>query len=136
MAGKCWQPSDWKKFEKQAQMGRPYYVVRAQATNRAPYEDAALYDEYVFTERAPLTGSKTTANLGTTAGQLCRLMGPVYEEKPNLRRMGSPGPQVAGPLGSNDYEGVLDEAELRGLEKQAAQGSDPRTRRRLGGWRV
>ncbi|MER6350627.1 hypothetical protein ABT186_01925 [Streptomyces sp. NPDC001634] len=136
MAGQCWQPGDWKKFEKQAEFGKPYYVVRDQATNLAPYEDKQLYAVHVFTERAPITGHKSTAG-GTTAGALCRNQGPVYDAPPRgMRNIADRAPQVAGPLGSNDYEGVLDEAELRGLEKQVAQGSNPRTRRRIGGWRV
>lgn len=136
MSGKCWQPSDWKKFERQAEMGRPYYVARPQATNRAPYEDPNLLDEYVFTERAPLTGHKATDGLGTTAGQLCRLMGPVYEQPPaGVRSLRGPAPQVAGPL-PEGYEGVLDEAELRGLEKRVSDGSNPRKRRPLGSWHL
>jgi hypothetical protein len=132
----CWQPSDWKKFERQAQMGRDYYVRRAQARNLAPYEDDELYDVYRFTEYAPFTGHKATANLGTTAGQLCRLMGPVYDTKPaGMRRMGSPGPQVEGPL-PKGYEGDLTDAEIRDLERRVAKESDPRKRRRLGSWRV
>jgi hypothetical protein len=132
---KCWQPNEDGKFARQLQFNKPYYVIRPQARNLAPYEDANLYDEYVFTERAPLTGTPMTAG-GTTAKQLCRNMGPVYDTKPaGMRRMGSPGPQVAGPV-PQGYEGVLDEAELRGLEKQVRDGSDPRKRRPLGGWRV
>ena len=133
---KSWKPNEDSKFARQLEFGRPYYVIRAQATNLAPYEDAALYDVYTFTERAPITGTPMTAG-GTTAKQLCRNMGPVYDTKPaGMRRLGGPAPQVAGPLGSNDYEGVLDEAELRGLEKHVRNGSDPKKRRPLGSWRT
>lgn len=133
---KTWQPHQDKRFARELEFNKPYYVVREQATNLAPYEDGQLYDVYVFTERAPLTGTPMTAG-GTTAKQLCRNMGPVYDTKPaNMRGLRGPAPQVSAPLGSNNYEGVLDEAELRGLEKQVAQGSDPRKRRPLGSWRV
>ncbi|KPI12053.1 hypothetical protein OK074_2674 [Actinobacteria bacterium OK074] len=136
MSGKVWQPDEWKKFAKQAQMGRTYYVVYNIDTARCPWEDSQLYSEYTFTGYAPLTGSKQTKG-GTTAGELCRNWGPVYEQPPQgMRAHSTPGPQVAGPLGSNDYEGVLDADELRGLEKRAGQGSNPRTRRPLGGWRI
>lgn len=136
MSGKVWQPSDWKKFAKHAEMGRPYYTVSQIATNLSPWEDPEMWVRYVFTDRLPFTGSKATAG-GTPAGEVCRNHGPVYEEVPaNMRRLGSPGPQVAGPLGSNDYQGVIDEEEIRGLEKQARQGSNPRTRGPINRWRV
>ena len=132
----CWQPNDWKKFEKQAQMNKDYYVIVEQATNLAPYEDSRLFRVHRFTERAPFTGHKSTAG-GTTAGALCRNQGPVYDAPPRgMRNIADRAPQVAGPLGSNNYEGYLDEAELRSLEKQVRDSSDPRKRRPLGSWRV
>ncbi|WP_329305065.1 hypothetical protein [Streptomyces anulatus] len=70
----------------------------------------------------------------SVASTLCLRFGPMYD-KPlaGLRNIAGPGPQVAGPLPPN-YEAVVDEAELRGLEKRVRDGSDPRTRRRLGTW--
>ncbi|MFE7233936.1 hypothetical protein ACFVAF_25365 [Streptomyces sp. NPDC057596] len=131
----CWQPGDWKKFARQVRPGQSYYVIRELANHRAPFEDRQRYEEHVFTERAMLTGTPRTAG-GMTATELCRNWGPVYDTQPrNMRASGEPGPQVAGPLGRN-YEGVLDEAEMRGLEKRVRDGSNPKTRRPLGGWRV
>ncbi|MPY47128.1 hypothetical protein [Streptomyces acidicola] len=132
---KIWQPNEAKKFARQVQLGKSYYIVHTMATNLAPYEDPYLYSEVKFTRRLPLTGNIATDG-GTSAIRMCQVYGPVYEERPaGLRKLAGPAPQVAGPLGA-DYEGVLDEPELRGLEKQAAQTSDPRKRRPLGGWRV
>lgn len=133
---KTWQPHQYKRFARDVVLGRTYYVALDIATNLAPYEDAQLYREHVFTERSGLTGTPRTDG-GTTATELCRNWGPVYDAAPaGMRRLGGPAPQVGAPLGSNDYEGRLDEAELRGLEKQVRQSSDPRKRRPLGTWRV
>lgn len=133
---RTWQPHQAKQFAKQLKLGQSYYVVYDMATNLAPYEDQKTCGEYVFTSRLPFTGTPCTDG-SMDAVQLCRNYGPVYSEPPRgIRNIADEPRQVAGPLGSNDYEGILDEAELRGLEKQAAQGSNPRTRRRLGGWRV
>lgn len=133
---KTWQPHQDKKFARELKLGQPYYVINEIATNLAPFEDARMYSEYTFTECSRLTGTPRTDG-GMTATELCRNWGPVYDTKPTrLRRLGSPGPQVAGPLGSNDYQGYLDDAELRGLEKQVRDGSHPRKRRPLGSWRV
>lgn len=130
---KVWQPNEAKKFAKQAKRGKTYFVVHNMATNLAPYEDAQTYSEVRFTRNLPLTGNLATEG-GTSAIRMCQVYGPVYEEPPTgangrpLRKLAGPAPQVSGPL-PNGYEGVLDEAELRGLEKQVAQGSDPKKRR-------
>jgi hypothetical protein len=131
---KCWKPSEAKKFAKQAKLGQTYYVVYDMATNLAPYEDKQTYSAFTFTRRAPLTGNLMTDG-GTSAEGLCLRHGPVYDAPPQgLRNIAGTGPQVAGPL-PNGYEGVLDEAELRGLDKQVAQRSNPSKRRPLGSWR-
>lgn len=132
---KCWKPSEAKKFARQAQLGKTYYVVYEHARNLGPYEDKQTYSEFRFTKRAPLTGNLMTEG-GTSAEGLCLRYGPVYDAPPpGLRNIAGPAPQVAGPL-PNGYEGVLDEAELRGLEKQVRDGSDPKKRRPIGSWRV
>ncbi|MFF8589982.1 hypothetical protein ACF061_00840 [Streptomyces sp. NPDC015220] len=130
-----WQPHQDKKFARELKLGKPYYVIRDLETRRASFEDAQRYEEHIFTECSRLTGTPRTDG-GMTATELCRNWGPVYDTKPRMRRSGEPGPQVTGPLGSNDYEGILDEAEIRGLEKHVRNGSDPRTRRPLGSWRL
>jgi hypothetical protein len=69
---------------------------------------------------------------GTSAEGLCLRFGPVYDTPPKgLRNLDGPAPQVAGPLGGN-YEGRLDEVELRGLEKHVRDTLSPRHRRDLG----
>ena len=133
---KTWKPSEDSKFARELKLNTPYYVIISLATNGAPFEDAVRYREFVFTSRAPFTNTPMTDG-GETAKNLCRNWGPVFDTKPAyMRRTGAPGPQVGAPLGSNDYEGYLDADEIRGLEKQVAQGSDPRKRRPLGSWRV
>lgn len=132
---KSWSPGEAKKFAKQARLGVTYYTINKHATNLGAYEDRKTYSAHVFTRHAPITRNPMTDG-GTSAEGLCLRYGPVYDTPPQgLRNLDGPAPQVAGPLGA-DYEGVLDEAELRGLEKQAAQTSDPRRRRPLGSWRV
>ncbi|MFI8191385.1 hypothetical protein ACIF8T_21620 [Streptomyces sp. NPDC085946] len=127
---KTWQPRDEKRFARELRFNTPYYVIRDLATNLAPFEDAQRYEVHVFTERAPITGTPMTAN-GVTARDLCRNRGPVYDTMPeNMRRSGAPGAQVGAPLGSNDYQGYLDKAEIRALEKLALEANDRRNRRR------
>jgi hypothetical protein len=128
MAGRSWQPRDSKRFARQAKLNTTYYVVMNVNRRVAPYEDAQLYSEYVFTGRLPFTNNACTSS-GYSAEDICRLYGPVYEQRPTgMRNVAAPAPQVAGPLGKN-YRGVLDEAELRGLEKRVADSSDPKKRR-------
>ena len=115
--------------------GKTVYTVSAVSRRVAPYEDSRLYERHVFDSRSPITGHWMTGHLSVQG--LLNQYGTVYEQPPRgVRGLHEPAPQVAGPLGSNDYEGYLDEAELRGLEKHVAQGSNPRTRRPLGSWRV
>ncbi|MCM8552284.1 hypothetical protein [Streptomyces sp. STCH 565 A] len=133
---KTWTPAQSKKFARELKLGKPYYFVYDISRRAAPYEDAHLYSEVVFTGRLGLTGTPCTDG-GQSAATLCLNHGPMFDAPPRgLRNIADPSPQVAAPLGSNDYEGDLLEVELRGLEKQAAQTSNPKTRRRLGGWRV
>ncbi|KOX32820.1 hypothetical protein ADL07_11680 [Streptomyces sp. NRRL F-4707] len=94
-----------------------------------------VYNKHTFTGRSWGSANWTTGHYSPTS--LLSSCGTVYTEPPRgVRFLGDPAPQVAGPLGNGDYEGVLDEAELRGLEKQARQASNPKTRRRPGIWRV
>lgn len=132
---KVWKRGDEKRFARELKIGRTYYTVAKVARNIAPYEDPYLAFSYVFTGRLPFTGSPCTES-GYSAVDLCRLYGPVYEEAPRgIRNVADPAPQVADPL-PKGYTAVLDEAEVRGLEKQVRDSSDPKTRRRLGSWRV
>lgn len=132
---KTWTPGEAKKFARQLQLGKPYYVVMNVARNIAPYEDPKLASTYVFTSRLPFTGTPCTDS-GYSAETLCRQFGPVYDTPPRgIRNIADPAPQVAGPL-PQGYENVLDEAELRGLEKQVRDGSNPRTRRPAGSWHI
>ncbi|WP_409469080.1 hypothetical protein [Streptomyces sp. HC307] len=132
---KTWQPSDAKRFAREVKLNKPYYIVYNMATNLAPYEDSKTYSEIVFTDRLPFTGNPCTRG-GTSAVGICQRFGPVYDTPPRgMRNIAGPAPQVAGPV-PEGYEAYLDEAEIRGLEKQVRDGSNPRIRRPLGGWRV
>lgn len=87
-----------------------------------------LYRARTFTHRHPLTGSWITGHLSPEG--LLGQEGAVYTELPKGAWLhGDPAPQVAGPLGHGVYEGVLDEAELRGLEKRGRGRPHPSMRR-------
>lgn len=127
---KTWSPNQAKKFAKEAQLGKTYYTVNAHARNLGAYEDTHTYSEHRFTARRPFTGTPCTDG-STDAVTLCQRFGPVYEQPPRgLRNLADPAPQVAGPL-PHGYEGVLDEDELRGLEKLQRGSIHPRLRRDL-----
>jgi hypothetical protein len=126
---KTWSPGDAKKFARQVQLGKSYYTVNSHARNLGSYEDSHTYSEHVFDSRRPITG--TPCSGAVDAVTLCQRFGPVYEQPPaGMRNLSGPAPQVAGPLGDN-YEGVLDEDEIRGLEKINSQNLTPRQRRAL-----
>lgn len=132
---KTWSRADAKRFARQLQLGKTYWIVMNIDRRRAPYEDAQLASAYTFTGHLPFTGTPCTAT-GYSAETLCQNFGPVYDTPPRgIRNIADAAPQVAGPLPAG-YEAILDHAELRGLDKQVRDSSDPRTRRRLGGWRV
>lgn len=136
MAGRTWEPSKKGIRDLNAYLskGTTVYTINRMATNLAPYEDGKTYSAHTFDRRSSITGLWMTGHM--TVQALMAQCGTVYEQPPRgMRNIAGPAPQVAGPL-PDGYEGVLDEAELRGLEKQVADGSDPRTRRRPGSWRV
>lgn len=131
---KCWPPDKAKKFARELKLNTPYYTVNDHAANLGPYEDSQTYSVHVFTSHSGFTGVPMSGSVSAVG--LCQRQGPVYDTPPRgLRNIAGPAPQVAGPL-PQGYEGVLDEAEIRGLEKQVRDGSNPRTRRPLGPWRV
>lgn len=121
-----WQPNQAKKFAKELELNKPYYVVYDMATNLAPYEDSQTCSEFVFTGRLAVTGSPCTDG-GYSAVSLCQTFGPVYDRPPRGMRNIADEPRQYGALLSN-VGGELDEAEIRGLEKRVRDGSDPATR--------
>ena len=130
---KTWQPNQAKQFARQLELGKPYFVVMNIDTRRSPYEDPQLYSEYTFTRRLAFTGNPCTDD-GYSAETLCRNFGPVHDAPPRgMRNIADPAPQVRAPLGSNDYTGYLDEADIRGLDKRVKSGSDPATRQPIRG---
>jgi hypothetical protein len=132
---KTWNRGDERRFVREIKLNKPYFIVYEIARNLAPWEDAKLYSEVVFTSRLPLTATPCTEG-GYSAATLLRLYGPVYDTPPaRMRNIADIAPSVGAPLGNN-YEGILDEAELRGLRKQLTQASDPASRRSIGRWRV
>ncbi|MER7053446.1 hypothetical protein [Streptomyces sp. NPDC000351] len=131
---KTWKPGDEKRFAREIKLNKPYYTVCKIATNLAPWEDAELYSEIVFTKRVPILGTPCTAT-GYDAETFLRLHGPVHDSPPRgMRNIADAARSAGAPLGDN-YEGILDEAEIRGLEKLASQASNPRNRRPIGSWR-
>lgn len=126
---KTWKPGQERQFARDIRLGKTYYFVYKTAKRMAPWEDDGLYSEVVFTKQLPITGTPCTAH-GAAADHILRTHGPIYDAPPRgMRNIADPAPQVAGPLPKN-YRGVLDEAEIRGLEKLAADSSDPKKR----GW--
>ena len=126
---KSWQPGKRgaRDLERWIRKGATVYTVSKQALNAAPWEDAKMYRAHTFDGRSPITGHWMTDHM--SAEGLLNTHGTVYEQPPRgMRELGSPGRQVAGPLGHNDYRGYLDDSELRGLEKRVQNGSDPYTR--------
>lgn len=86
------------------------------------------YTEHVFDWRAPFTGHWMTGH--KSAEGLLATEGAVYTHPPRGVRNGAdPAPQVAGPGGHGEHFGVLDEAEIRSLNKRLRDAPDPRTRR-------
>lgn len=79
--GKSWNPGEGKKFAKQVELGRKYYVVREQSAHAKTYGAEHLYAVHIFTRRSGLTAVPMTDG-GTSAVALCRNQGPVYEEPP------------------------------------------------------
>ncbi|MYU20804.1 hypothetical protein [Streptomyces sp. SID8352] len=125
---KVWKPGDERRFCRDIKLGKPYYRIHNIDTRRAPWEDPQLYSEIVFTDYLPLTATPCT-KYGTAASTVLRQHGPIYDTPPHgMRNLAEAARSVGAPLGDN-YEGVLDEDEIRGLEKLVAQSSNPRTRR-------
>jgi hypothetical protein len=115
-------------------VGDVVYTVRKISGHVAPYEDSKLYAAHEFTHHSGITGNLMTGHL-SIAGLLAQ-ENEIHEQPPRgMRNIADPARQVGAPLG-NGHEAILDEAEIRGMEKLAAQTSNPRNRRRPGSWRV
>lgn len=111
--------------------GVTVYTVSQQALNAAPWEDAKMWSARTVDGRSRITGEWMTGHLSVSG--LLAQEGTVHEQPPrSMRELGSPGRQVAGPVGHGDYSAYLDEAEIRGLGKRVQGGSDPATRPRRG----
>lgn len=126
---KTWEPSKRgiRDLKRHVRKGTVVYTISTQSTRMAPWEDPEMWTEHEFTWRSPVTRDWMTGHLD--AQGLLAQFGTVYEEPPRgMRRLGSPGRQVAGPV-PQDYTAYLDEAEIRGLEKRLRDASDRTTRR-------
>lgn len=129
---KTWQPGrrgvrDLTSYIAQNGKGTTVYTVSRQALNAAPWEDAKMWVARTFDWRSPITGHWMTEHLSVEG--LLAQEGTVYEQPPRgMRELGSPGRQVAGPVGHGDYSAYLDDSEIRGLSKRVQNGSDPATR--------
>lgn len=129
MPGRVWQNSrkDIRDLNSRLSAGATVYTVAQVARSVAPYEDGRLYSEHIFERRSKITGEWMTGHLSVSG--LLAQSGRIYEQPPTgVRNVAGPGPQVASPLG-DDHSAYLDDAEIRGMEKHAAQVTDPRVRR-------
>jgi len=130
---KTWKNTrrDIRDLNSRISKGTVVYTVRNVAAHIAPYEDSRLYSAHTFTHRSPVTGNWMTGHM-SVAGLLAQ-EGTIWETPPRgMRDIAGPGPQVAGPVGHEDYSAYLDDVEIRGLGKRVQGGSDPHTRPRRG----
>ena len=86
---KSWGSVQARKFANQAELGKTYYTISEQSAHARTYGVAQTVHEHVFTTRSVLTGQAMTDGR-TSALQLCRTQGPVYDSRP----------RVAGPVGA------------------------------------
>jgi len=129
MAGRSWEPTKRgaKDLNRHIRKGTTVYTINRMATNLGRYEDSHTYSAHTFDHQSRISGEWMTGHLSVSG--LLAQCGTVHEKPPaGLRDIATPGRQVAGPL-PRGYRAPLDEAELRGLEKQVAQSSDPKKRR-------
>lgn len=66
-----------KKFAREVEIGKTYYVV---LTATYPWGDEKVWVSYVFDHRQMFTGGAMTGSM--SAQGLCLNYGPVYDEKP------------------------------------------------------
>ena len=126
---RTWEPGrrGARDLNRYIRKGTTVYTVREIATHMAPYEDPKRYHAHTFDWQSPITGHWMTGHL--SAEGLLLQEGTVYADPPRgMRNAADPAPQVAGPLGHGEYEGILDADEIRGLEKRVRGGSHPDTR--------
>ena len=122
---------DEKKI-KQVREGTWLYVIEDVEKRVAKYEDARLCARYKVTHHHGILGGAMCGS--KSAEQLLRDHGTVYTSQPRgVRGMWEPSPQVAGPLG-NDTERYLDEAEIKGMEKQVRDARREREKARKRSW--
>lgn len=124
---------DAKHLSHNARPGDELYVLEKIAQRLAPYEDPYLYQRYVVSGKHPILGGAMVGSMSVE--DLLARHGEVYTSPPRgVRGMHEPGPQVAGPLGS-DTKRYLDKAEIEGLEKQSLDARKDREKAgRKGRW--
>lgn len=130
MAGKTFEPN--KRGAKQLiqylnEHGKGATVYTLYETLDWGIGNERLYNARTFTHRHPITRSWITGHLCPEG--LLTQEGTVYTEPPRgARDSAAPAPQVRSPLGE-DHRGVLDEVEIRSLNKRLRDAPDRRTRR-------
>jgi hypothetical protein len=80
---KSWGSGQARKFAGQAELGKTYYTIREQSAHARTYGVAQTVNEHVFTHRSLVTGQAMTEGR-TSALQLCRTQGPVYDSRPRV----------------------------------------------------
>ncbi|MGW4075983.1 hypothetical protein ACWELB_21140 [Streptomyces asiaticus] len=114
--------------------GTTLYVIEKVSRRVAPYEDSKLCARYEVTHHNGVLGGAMCGS--KSVEQLLAEHGTVYTSQPKgVRGTWEPSPQVAGPLG-DDTKRYLDETELRGMDKLAAEARDRRRKGKSGkrGW--
>lgn len=131
MSGKTFEPTkrgakQLTDYLKRSGMGTTVYTIMTCKDWGIGSE--RLYNEHCFDNRQPFTGIWQAGHL--SAEGLLSGFGKVYTEPPlGARRLGDPSPQVAGPGGHGEYEGRIDEAEIRSLTKRLRDKPHPGMRR-------
>lgn len=125
---------DKKRLLKYAEPGMTFYGVQEQsASGRRAMAPQYMCDRWTVTHMHPILGGAMVGS--SSLEKILFEHGPLYatpitshKGKP-LHPMWVPLPQVAGPLGS-DTERYLDEAEIKGLEKQVRDANQEREKAR------
>lgn len=96
---KTWTCAQAKKFCRELELGKPYYLIRETGRVFQPFDDPYYAVTVTFTDRLPFTNNPCTAN-GYSAEQLCQVHGPVYDTPPpGIRNLDDPAPNYAPSVG-------------------------------------
>lgn len=116
-----------KALLRDAKRGAVFYGVVE--TSGHCFVPSQMADRWKVTHMHPLLGGAMCGSM--TLEDILYRHGPLSDTPdPNLHGMWEPLPQVGGPVDSRTRH-VLDEAEIRGLEKRSAEATEERTQRSM-----